>query len=176
MQNKLSNLVSFDQGVAKERKLVFWLKQLNNNMEDYDIQKKDKIIFSIGLVVSVVVIFFTILLYYKYILFNRPTSMPVSDESRATQPQKVINDSDFKQKDIKILNGSGVPGVAGKLLIKLKDVGYINLSAGNYDIVVTGNILFAPEENLEFVKDLEVAGFSKFKFEKSESIRVVIGK
>lgn len=145
-------------------------------MEDNDIQRKDKIVFSIGIVISVIVIFFTSLLYYKYVLFTLPKPTQDQKTELVDNIEQATETNSYKQLNIQVLNGSGSPGVAGKLLLKLKDLGYTNIAAGNYESVVVGNILFAPDESPEFIKDLKSVGFSEYEFKKSDTVKLVIGK
>lgn len=131
---------------------------------------KDRIIFSIGIVISLIVIGASGWLYYQN---SKKTGMR-KEEIVTTQtpvatikPQQTV---DYKNIDIQVLNGSGKVGLAKVYADKLKKLGYTKVTTGNYIETITGNLLLAPTD---FGLDINL---ENYKYEKSEIIKIVIAK
>jgi hypothetical protein len=144
-------------------------------MDDEKIAKRDKLLFGTGILIAVLVICASAYLYSRYIQIKR---IEISDE-RVVSATPVLQavQSDYKNLKIEILNASGKSGVAGIFTKKLLDLGYSNVTAGNYGSVLNGGILKMPEASASsFESDLKSLGFSNYKIEKSDSIQIILGK
>ena len=137
---------------------------------DDEISKKDKIVFGTGILITVLVIGVTSFLFYNYKrvesnqkkIVIEPTITPI-----ATEKPQII---DYKNTEIQVLNGSGIACRAKKLTDELKNMGYLKVTAGNYENVITGNILESPTD---FGKSINL---ENYKFQKSDVIKIIIGK
>lgn len=145
-------------------------------MEDSEISKKDKLIFTVGIVVAILIMTSTGLLFYEYLNKKIPKQTAQKTEVKVPENKTPVADQDYKDKPIQILNASGVSGAASKFAKKLEGLGYKQVTTGNYETVITGNLFFGPEDGENFKKDLESLGFTNYKFTTSELVKVVIGK
>ena len=138
---------------------------------DDEISKKDKIVFGTGILITVLVIGVTSFLFYQYQNRKSGVSNEKLVESQTPEPQKTEKPQvDYKNHKIQVLNGSGIAGSAKKLTDELKNMGYLQVTAGNYEEIITGNILMAPTD---FGKDISL---KDYQYEKSETIKIIIGK
>lgn len=131
---------------------------------------KDKIIFSIGIFISLMIISFSGWLYYKseqQIVNKDQQKTEITQTPSPTEKPQVI---DYKNQKIEVLNGSGKAGLAKVFADKLTKLGFTKVTTGNYVEIVTGNLLFAPTD---FGKDINL---ENYEYKKSDDIRVVYGK
>lgn len=129
---------------------------------------KDKIIFSMGIIISLVIIGCSAWLYYQNTKLIVKTTNPVP----TIKPQTISYDekSNYKNTEIQVLNGTEIAGKAKKFANTLSNLGYIKITTGNYNTTVTGNLLLAPTD---FGSDIKL---ENYKYQKSDQIKIIIGK
>lgn len=145
-------------------------------MDDDKIAKKDKFVFGFGILITILVLFTSSFLFLKYSNFKKPVVEEEKLEVVEVPIETIKPEVSYKKTPIKVLNASGISGVAKKYADGLEKLGYSNVSTGNYEKIVTGNLLFAPEDTTSFKADLTDIDFINYEFEKSEDIKVVVGK
>lgn len=136
---------------------------------------KDKLIFTTGVVVSLIVISVSGFLLYKkgdnqsLLLRDRVQVIAeITQTPRPTEkPQEIMN---YINSEIEVLNASGKVGLAKTYAEKLEKLGYTKVKTANYEKTIIGNLLFAPGD---FGKDIEL---SNYKFEVSKEIKIILGK
>lgn len=129
---------------------------------------KDKIIFSIGIFISLMIISVSGWLYYKseqQIVNKDQQKTEITQTPSPTEKPQVI---DYKNQKIEVLNGSGKAGLAKVFADKLTKLGFTKVTTGNYEKTV-GNLLFAPRD---FGADINLEGY---KYQKSETIKIILG-
>lgn len=130
---------------------------------------KDKLIFSIGIFVSLIIIGVS-----GFLFFKTKTVKTTSGELRVTSIQtpeatQKPYQMDYKNIEIQVLNGTGKAGLAKTFADKLEKLGFVKVTTGNYTETITGNLFFAPTD---FGKDINL---ENYRYQKSESIKIVIG-
>lgn len=137
---------------------------------------KDKIIFGIGIFISILVFSASGWLYYqntKRVAYSVARIVETLQTPSPTQIPEINYDkkSDYKNTEILVLNGSGKAGVAKKYADNLKTLGYKKVEIGNYSEKSTTNLLMAPTN---FKEDLQKIGFLDYIYKTSETIKVII--
>jgi len=135
---------------------------------DEEISKKDKFVFGTGIVVTILIVSVSGWLYFASL--RKPVNKTQTTEITPTSEPVKILEVDYKDKEIQVLNGSGIASRAKKLTDELKNMGYLKVTAGNYEKIITGNILMSPTD---FGKDINL---KDYQYEKSETIKIIIGK
>ncbi len=131
---------------------------------------KDKVIFSIGIFISLIVIGTSGFLYYKkQLIINSEKLIIVTKPTQIPEPTKTP-EVNYKNTEIQVLNGSGKAGLAKTYADKLTILGYTKITTGNYTEIITGNLLFAPTD---FGKEINLENYT---YEKSDLIKIIISK
>ncbi len=137
--------------------------------------KHDKAIFVSGLLLTILISSVSGLLYYLNTIrdVRNNDSMTKSETPKtivATMAPAVI---DYKNNEIEVLNATKTKGLAKVYADKLILNGYKKVKTGNYTDTTDTNILYAP---LDFKEELIKIDFTNYKYIKSESIKIIIGK
>lgn len=132
---------------------------------------KDKAVFVMGILVTLVIICTSVWLFFQNKRLENSAERLVKTEAISTpittqKPQEI----NYKETEILVLNGSGKTGLAKTYAEKLKVLGYTKVTTGNNKELVTGNLLLAPTD---FGKEINL---ENYKYEKSDEIKIVIGK
>lgn len=136
---------------------------------------KDKIILTGGVFLTLLIVGLSAISFVFYKDLGKVVKQTEVPKPLATVEPTLVPLESYKNSKITILNASGINGSAGKLKDKLELLGYANIEIGNSPIV-EGNRLTAPKELHIFANDLKQSGFSEYKFEISDEVKVVIGK
>lgn len=130
---------------------------------------KDNFIFITGIFISLIVVGASVFLYYKNTQRIAPSVERIVEATVTPEPTKTP-EINYKNTEIQVLNGSGKAGLAKIYADKLAKLGYTKITTGNYEEIITGNLLFAPTD---FGKDINLEDYT---FKKSEDIKIIMGK
>jgi hypothetical protein len=132
---------------------------------------RDKIIFTIGIILGLMVVSASGFLFYKNQLIIKNEELIIKEVATPVAEATIKPvDTNYKNIEIQVLNGSGKAGAAKKYADILSNLGYSKVSTGNYEEIVTSNLLFAPTD---FGDEINL---KKYEYKKSDSIKIVIGK
>lgn len=131
---------------------------------------KDGLIFSIGLLVTLIIISTSSFLFYESKKIDNSKVNLEDPVVLATLSPTATPQNDYKNMPIKVLNGSGIAGKAKAFSDSLEKLGYKNVETGNNSEQVNGNFLMAP---IDFGIEIEL---KSYKYQKSDDIKIILGK
>lgn len=151
------------------------------------VEKKNKKIFIIGIIVSGILVLLTVAIGFYYLSSQNKEQEAIPEVVEEVVEEKIevvaaeLNKEDWK---IEILNGSGVAGAAAKLQRELEDLGYEVVNADNAPEDEQITRLFVSEELVEqselFVDDIEdiieISGIVKEFEDSTATARIIIGE
>lgn len=171
---------SFDQKAYEE---------INTLDGESKIEKSDRVLYKIGLAVTIGVIFLAIgiaLLWAKTPrVGDRLSQMPTPISSTAiVQPTSAVAPFDRSLIVIDVLNASGVPGAASREAKRVSRLGYTVGNIGNATGDTVGNQLFlspqvsvyADQILVDFKEHFSIASIAGMVTDSTASARLIVGK
>jgi hypothetical protein len=154
--------------------------------EDIPLEKKNRLLIYLGIVVSLVVLGSTVaVFYYSAHLLNQPIDVVTEIKTQVSEDQEESSDEIKTDITFEVLNGSGKSGVAAKAAAKLEALGYKVINIGNADNgTYQGNRLFLAktitDSSTEIIKtigtEFGITTSSGELKDSTASARIIVGK